>query len=62
MTNRQWLLWHFIELPTEELAHKIDVEWFCAYFCPESSPYMCNEKCRANMIKWLQKEHEDDDQ
>lgn len=61
MTNRQWLLWRFIELPPEELAHRLDVEWFCDILCPEASPYACGNKCRAQMIKWLKMEHEENE-
>ena len=61
MTNKQWLIWHFIEMPPEELAHRLDVEYFCDNYCPDASPYACNEKCRENMIDWLEMEHEENE-
>ena len=59
MTNKQWLIWRFIEMPPEELAHRLDVEWFCDIFCPDASPVACDERCRKHMIDWLEKEHEE---
>ena len=58
MTNRQWLLWQMIELPSETLAHKLDVKWFCENHCV--SPSDCNNMCRVQMIKWLKKEHKNE--
>ena len=61
MTNRQWLIWRFIELPPEELAHMLDVEWFCDNHCPNDNFIACNERCRDNIVEWLQQENDENE-
>ena len=58
MINKQWLIWRFIEMPPEKLAHMLDLEWFCENYCDDVTSYACDERCRKHMIDWLEKERE----
>ena len=62
MTNRQWLIWQLIDMSDETLAHRLDVEWFCEMdCCPDDLHYACNERCRDNIVEWLQQEHDENE-
>lgn len=61
MNNKQWLIWQMIDMPPEELAHMLDVVWFCDNCCDGEIRKACDSDCRGNMVDWLEMEHEENE-
>jgi hypothetical protein len=59
MTNKQWLIWQLIDMSEDDLATRLNVEWFCDTHCPYDENIACNERCRDNIVEWLQQEHDE---
>lgn len=63
MTNKQWLIWHFIYMDDVEFARMLNGRgWFCE-ICASKNMSDCNTRdCEKEFIDWLRCENEERDE